>query len=53
MKHDEFEDIPAGLDRRAEICAHCRQPWGGQPWDYDGVKDRLHPHCEQAWIDAL
>ena len=47
-----FEDIPAGLDRRGEICAHCGQPWGGEPGDYDGVKVRLHPHCEKPWIDA-
>jgi putative DNA primase/helicase len=47
-----FPDLPAGLDRRGEICAECGQPWGGQPWDYNGVKVRLHPHCEEAWIDA-
>jgi len=49
---ETFEDLPAGLDRRGEICAHCGQPWGGEPWDYDGVKVRLHPHCEKPWIDA-
>jgi transposase len=50
-KHDDLS-IPGLLDRRDEICAHCGQPWGGEPWDYDGVKVRLHPRCEEAWVDA-
>jgi hypothetical protein len=34
-----------------EICAHCGQPVDGEPWDYDGVKVRLHAHCERRWIE--
>jgi hypothetical protein len=45
-------DIPACLDRRGEVCAHCGQP-GGQPWDWhDGREVRLHPDCEDGWVDA-
>jgi hypothetical protein len=49
---DPFPDIPASLDRRGQVCAHCGQPWGGEPWDYDGVEVRLHPQCEEAWLDG-
>ena len=44
--------IPPTLDRRGEVCAQCGQPFGGEPWDYEGVKVRLHPHCEGPWVDA-
>lgn len=45
-------NIPPSLDRRNEPpCDHCGLP-GGAEWDYDGNKVRLHPHCEDAWLDA-
>jgi hypothetical protein len=33
-------------------CAQCGQPVDGEPWDYDGIKVRLHPRCERQWIEA-
>jgi hypothetical protein len=40
------------LDRRNEPpCDHCGLP-GGAEWDYADNKVRLHPHCEDAWLDA-
>lgn len=35
-----------------ELCAQCGQPINGEPWDYDGVKVRLHPDCERQWADC-
>jgi hypothetical protein len=46
---DDSLDIPACLDRRGEVCAHCGQP-GGSQWDNPPV--RLHFECERPWIDA-
>src|SRR5262249_48936770 len=46
---DDSLDIPACLDRRGEVCAHCGQP-GGTQWDNPPV--RLHSECERPWIDA-
>ena len=46
-----FEDIPAFLDRRGEICAQCGEP-GGTVWNYDNIKVRLHERCEDGWVDA-
>ena len=43
--------IPAFLDVRHEVCAHCGQP-GGTEWDYHGTKVRLHARCERSWIEA-
>jgi hypothetical protein len=43
--------IPTFLDRRGEACAGCGRP-GGAHWDYHGTAVRLHPQCEQSWIDA-
>ena len=50
-KRDDFEDIPAFLDRRHEVCAHCGEP-GGSEWNYLGTKVRLHERCEDGWADA-
>ncbi len=44
-------DIPACLDRRGEVCAHCGQA-GGQEWDWLGLKVRLHSRCEGLWVEA-
>jgi hypothetical protein len=46
---DDSVDIPACLDRRGEVCAHCGQP-GGTQWDNPPV--RLHSECERPWTDA-
>jgi hypothetical protein len=46
---DDSLEIPACLDRRGEVCAHCGQP-GGTQWDNPPV--RLHSECERPWIDA-
>ena len=44
--------IPKYLDRRNEPpCDRCGLP-GGTEWDYDGLKVRLHSHCERPWVDA-
>jgi hypothetical protein len=48
---DDTPDIPAAL-WRGEVCAHCGQPVIGEPWDYDGIKVRLHDRCQYPWIDA-
>jgi hypothetical protein len=48
---DDAPDIPAAL-WRGEVCTHCGQPVIGEPWDYHGVKVRLHDACQYPWIDA-
>jgi hypothetical protein len=48
---DDSLDIPACLDRRGEVCAHCGRP-GGRDCAYNGISMRLHSDCERPWIDA-
>ena len=53
---DGVSAVCSGESSRGEavgngICAQCGQP-GGTQWDYQGVAVRLHPQCEQPWIDA-
>jgi AAA domain len=48
---DDGLDIPACLDRRDEVCAHCGQA-GGEEWDWHGRKVRLHSRCEGLWVDS-
>jgi hypothetical protein len=49
---DDSLEIPACLDRRGEVCAHCGRP-GAEPWDWDdGRKVLLHARCATAWADA-
>jgi putative DNA primase/helicase len=44
--------IPKDLDRRNEPpCDRCGLP-GGAACDYDGLKVRLHSHCERPWVEA-
>jgi hypothetical protein len=45
------DEIPAFLDRRGEVCAHCGRP-GGRDCAYDGISMRLHSACERPWIEA-
>src|SRR5207248_9805670 len=43
--------VTPSLDRRKPPCDHCGL-LGGTEWDYAGNKVRLHPRCEDAWLDA-
>jgi hypothetical protein len=35
----------------AELCAYCKRP-GGEVWSYGDSEVRLHPECENPWIEA-